>query len=179
MAFPNFISRWIHRCEKQVGLITLFVGLTAFALTALIWNPYRATFAAIGAFAIIGSAERFHINRKSELLQRCHSSYEADLMLAVAKKHPLWKPKLFKEFLHGQARFNVGGFEQAPIPFMISEPLCPRCSNKLIERITVFFPGIIRIKWLCNCGFKTKSNKTLAEIQNEAAKIGNLPDPNR
>ncbi len=178
MAFPKFINRWIKKCEGRVGIIPIFAGLIAFAFT-MFWHLYFfAPFAAVGVFAIVGLADIFHVNRKTQLVERRKPSYKADFYLSISDAHPLWQIKVLKEFSHGQARFKVMGFEQKPIPFGISEPLCPRCGLKIIERITVFFPGIIRIKWLCNCGFEKSSNQTLAEVKREAARIGNIPVEN-
>lgn len=174
MAFPKFINRWIKKCEGRVGIIPIFAGLIAFFVTML-WHWYFAPVTAVGAFAIMGLADIFHVNRKAQLVERRMLSCTATFYLEICDANPQWKPKVLKEFSHGQARFKVMGFDQKPIPFGISEPLCPRCDLKLIERITVFYPGIIRINWVCNCGFEKTTNQTLAETKREAARIGNVP----
>lgn len=174
MAFPEFINRWIKKCEGHVGIIPLFAGLIAFTFT--IFLDWRfAPVAAVGVFAIVGLVDMFHVKQKIQLVERRKPSYNANFYLDICEANPPWKPKVLKEFSHCQARFKVMGFDQKPIPFGISEPLCPRCDLKLIERISIFYPGIIRIKWLCNCGFETTTNQTLAETKREAARMGNIP----
>jgi hypothetical protein len=108
------------------------------------------------------------------LQKRCHPSNKANFFLDMLASDRTLKPKVLEKFTHGQACFKVLGFEQKPFSFGISEPLCPRCGKKLIERPAVLFPGIIRIKWVCHCGFLYRSKQTLSEVKNEAVRIGGL-----
>jgi hypothetical protein len=179
MKMPAIINRWIKRCERAVGVIPVFAGIFAFAAFGMCGKWKTATFAGIAAFAVVGLADVFHINRKAALVERRKQTYKADLFLADCMAHPTWKIKIFKEFSHGNAVFNTIGFEQAPVALCISEPLCPTCGNKLVERISIFFPGLIFIKWVCNCGYKHRPKKTLAEVQQEAARLGSVPVPEK
>jgi len=171
---PNIISRWIEWAERHVGTYARFVALATYAVCGFLWNWYDAILAAIGAFAIVGAGERFHMERKASLIKRCRPTNKPDFFLQLCDRNRSWKIKILKELTHEKAGFKVLGFEQKPVPFGISEPLCTECGNKLVERASVFFPGIVRIMWVCNCGYKCTSKRTLYEVKDEAARFGGL-----
>lgn len=171
----TFISRWIERAEKSVGVITLLLSIAGFAIGNLVSGPVVGAAVALLMFGVLGALEVVHVKANAELQRRATHVKQQSLFWPITKKYPAWKPKLIQEFKHAGFHFNSFGFEQMPMALEVSKPLCPACKGRLIERIKVKFPARTRIEFVCGCGLVTRSDFTEAELVREASKLASLP----
>lgn len=164
----------ISRAVDATGTLTALLTLAAFGLCALAVGPARAGLAALAVFGLAGAAEVFHRQRQAELVQRCQLPDPSGLLFAAlrAKK---WNPKVLDQFEHGGLCWHVLGFEEVQLPFGIGGPQCPSCGKHVSERVSVRFPGRLRIQLCCRCGFAAPARHTIAELRREAAELANLP----
>lgn len=171
----TFISRWIERTEKSVGVITLLLSIAIFAAGSLLGGPVVGALVALLAFGVFGALEVAHVKANAELQRRATHVKEQGLFWPISQKYPSWKPKIIKELKHGGIHFNAIGFEKMPVAFEISAPLCLACKGRLTERIGVKFPARTRIEFVCECGLVTVSAFTEAELVREVSKLAALP----
>lgn len=172
---PVFISRWMERAERSVGVITLLIAISCFGVGALVAGPMYGAYVAIIAFGIVGGLEVFHIQAKAEAKRRTANLVQQDLFWGIYEKYSRWQPKILKEFTHNGLEFRSIGFEELQIPLGITPPLCPTCKSHLAERISTGFPGRVRIEFFCSCGNRIRSKFTKAEVMEEAAHLASLP----
>ena len=170
-------KRALERAERAVGVITILSTLGVFGLVAAFSNTYFASWIAIGYFGLAGACEVFHVQRKAELQARIQVADNANALLRqIGSAQKFGKPVLLKQFNYGGFSFNGFGLEQLPVAIGISQPLCPNCRHVLVESPLVRFPGLIRIKFSCLCGFQKRSPRTKNELMAEAAQTMNGPD---
>lgn len=163
----------LHRAVLAVGVLPTLLTLAAAGLL-LFWHFGSAVWLLLTLFSSLGSAEVFHRQRKSDLIQLRQVQVDT-LLPGIRDRHPRWRPKVLKEFEHGGLLFRALGFEELEIPLAIAGPLCPRCTGHLAERREVRFPGRIRIEHRCSCGFFQRSTHTLGELQHEAYEMAGCP----
>lgn len=163
----------LHRAVLAVGVLPTLLTLIAAGLL-LAWRTNDPVWLLLALFGALGSAEVFHRQQKTDLVERREVESKS-LLLDVQAAHPRWKPKVLKEFEHGGLLFRAAGFDELPVPLSIAGPLCPRCTGHLAERREVRFPGRARIEHRCPCGFAQCSPHTLGQLQAEAHKMAGCP----
>jgi len=172
---PLFIERWLKKAESAVGAITILLGIAGFGVGLLFGNYVTGLVGAFITFGIVGALEVHHIQTKVRLLQRLKERNDRNALFNGIRKTRGSLPKIISEFEHDGVCFRSVGLEDVPLPLTMAGPLCPKCNGVLAQRSTVQFPGIIRITFLCRCGFAKPSSLTRAELIAEAEQIANLP----
>lgn len=169
MKTPVIIDRWLQESEKHVTVFTLLAGIAAFGFGAAFLGPLNGLYLSLGTFAAVGALDVLHANAKADLQKRQAPFIEpeGDFFFA-AIQHKGWKPVVIEKFPHGGLVFETLGFVELPGGISLSYPFCPRCKNKVFERVRVRFPGRQKIVFHCSCGFSCPSQQTLSEVRTEA-----------
>jgi len=171
MKTPLIIDRWLQESEKRVTVFTLLAGIAAFGIGAAFLGPLNGLYLALGTFAAVGALDVFHTNTKARLKERQAPFIEPESELFFAAINQKGRhPKVIEEFPHGGLLFETRGFDEVPGGISLSFPFCPRCKNKVFERVCVRFPGRQQIVFHCSCGFSQPSQQTLSEVRTEARK---------
>jgi len=164
----------IDRAVAAAGTLTALLTLAGLGLAALALGPARAPWAALAVFGLAGAAEVLHRQRQAQLVGRCQLPDPSALFFAILSGKQ-WHPKVLKQLAHGGVHWQVLGFDEANFPLGIGGPQCPTCAEHVLERIHVRFPGRLRIRLACPCGFAKTSPYTVAELRREVAELANLP----
>lgn len=128
--------------DRAIQAVGVLPALLALAATGAIMAARAgdARWLILALFGAFGAAEVYHRQQKAHLIARRQPAPAADLVHAVANRHPDWHVKVLQEFHHGGLRFRALGFEELEIPLAVAGPLCPRCGGHLTERIKARFP---------------------------------------
>lgn len=170
------VEKRLADATRRTGTISALLATGIFGVGFIFLSASTALGLAVGTLGACGGVEAFHAQREAKLHQRCKASNIDSLFFAILHKFPKWEPKVIQQISHGVFRFNVIGFEHLPTPLGLSEPICPACGHpNLAERAHCLFPGRIRIRLLCACGWTTISLQTIAELRAEAADMARLP----
>ena len=175
-SISDIILKRLEYAAKQVGAISACVSIALFGISNIFFEAGTSLGIAIGSFGLLGALEAFHIQTNSKLKERCHLPDANSLLGSFTGKYPKWNPKVIQEFNHHGFGFRTIGFDQLEIPIGISNPLCPACHKPICsESVECKFPGRVAIRLQCSCGFSVASDKTIAEIKEEASAMGGVP----
>ena len=170
----EIFTRKVATATDCVGVLSTLCALAIYGAAAIA-GAERAWAYGVTAFGFIGALEVFHSQRKTELDKRCKSP--GNVAVANFSSVGGWidKSRIFEEFEHGGCQFFAfGSANKSPVPLAITDPLCPACQRKLGEVVEVRFPGRVKIRLQCACGFTKASRRTLAELLAEAADMAGL-----
>jgi hypothetical protein len=174
--FLDAVSYALQRAAERVGVLTSLISLSVFGVALLFTGAKLATAIAVFCFGLVGFLEAFHVQRHAEIVKRRQDPKVNALLEAFTSARHNWHPKIFKQFTHCGFGFNAIGFKELPLPIGLSAPKCPACGDhNLLEEVVVRFPGRVAIRFHCLCGFSEQSQKTRAELMQEAAELAGLP----
>lgn len=171
----NVIIKTIDRATNAVGVITILSTLAVFGITTLIWGMNVSTWISIFYFGMSGICEVFHIQRKSDLNKRLANVYDNDLVSKLAFAKRVGDAKVLEQVTYRGLLFNAIGFEKLPVTIGVSRPLCPKCKHSIIMDANVRFPGRIKIRYFCICGFEEFGRLTIDEMRILVGKALNEP----
>lgn len=153
---------------------TILFTMAVFGLAAIIFGVANALWISILAGGGAGALKIFHGNRKALLYTKNKNVQPNTDYLELLSTNRYGAPVVSKEFEHRGFKFNILSLEKLNIPLAVSEPLCTRCGDKPLFESQVLFPGRIRIKCSCLCGFSEPVLKTKEELRKEAALLGGI-----
>jgi len=152
MKTPLIIDRWLQESERHVTVFTLLAAIAALGVGSAFLGPLNGFYLALGTFAAIGALDVLHTNTKASLKKRQADFIEpeGDLFFAAIQQKG-WRPVVIEEFTHCGLLFETRGFDEIPGGITLSYPFCPRCKNKVFERVcsdraTMF--GFSYAEWL-------------------------------
>ncbi len=175
-SFKSFLIKNLDRATNAVGILTILSTIAIFGLSMLVFGLNYSTWITVLYFGISGTCEVFHIQKKSDLYKRMQTISDSDdLIHNIASAKRVGDPKIIEQIKYAGFLFNAIGFEKLPISVGISRPLCPKCNRPVVMDAKVKFPGRIKIKYFCICGYEKFSDKTENELRDQVARGLNAP----